>query len=234
MSSETPRGAVVPSCVSPHLDDGVLSCGQVLARHPGSTLVTVFAGAPTATHRLTAWDRTSGFDSAAAALAARRQEDEDAAGGLGARAVHLPFVDAQYGERRDGAAIVDALVDVIGTGPVLVPIGLFHEDHAVAHHAAMRAIAHRRQCRPVALYEDCPYRSIDGGAWLDDRLRDVRQERPLRRVAVDDHELAAAKDAAVHCYVSQLRALAVTNPTALDDVGRPEGYWLLDDTDDWI
>jgi len=220
-------------CVSPHLDDGVLSCGRVLARHPGSTLVTVFAGEPAAKHRLTPWDRTSGFDSAEAALEARRREDEKAAGALGAQAVHLPFVDAQYGERRDAGEIAAALVDVIGTSPVLVPIGLFHEDHALVHDASVRALTHRCGRRPVALYEDCPYRSIDGGAWLDDRLRDLRQERRLRRVAVDD-DAVAAKDAAVQCYASQLRALAVTNPAALDDVGRPEGYWVLDGSDDWL
>ena len=32
--------------VSPHPDDAVLSCGQFLARHPGTTVITVFCGQP--------------------------------------------------------------------------------------------------------------------------------------------------------------------------------------------
>jgi LmbE family N-acetylglucosaminyl deacetylase len=213
----------------------VLSCGQVLARHPGSTLVTVFAGAPDDGRRLTPWDRTSGFQSAAAALAARRREDETAAGRLGAHVVHLPFVDAQYEEDHDPADIAGALVDVLATGPVLVPIGLFHEDHAMAHEASVRALA--RGCRPpgrVALYEDSPYRSIDGGRLLDDRLRELCRRRRLHHVAIDEDDAVAAKEVAVQCYESQLRALASTNAAALDDVYRPEGYWVLDGSDDWL
>ena len=35
-----------PVLISPHLDDSVISCGQFLAAHPGTTVVTVFAGVP--------------------------------------------------------------------------------------------------------------------------------------------------------------------------------------------
>ncbi len=55
MTSEKPFrawGVVAPDelarvvVVSPHLDDAVLGCGQLLAAWPGATVVTVFAGKP--------------------------------------------------------------------------------------------------------------------------------------------------------------------------------------------
>jgi LmbE family N-acetylglucosaminyl deacetylase len=118
---------------------------------------------------------------------------------------------------------------------VLVPIGLFHEDHALAYEASMRALARRgRRSDRVALYEDSPYRGIDGGGLLDDRVRDLCRHRPLHHVAVEEDGAAAAKEMAVQCYESQLRALATTKTAALDDVYRPEGYWVLDGSDDWL
>jgi hypothetical protein len=47
--------------VSPHLDDAVLSCGRWLAAHPGTLVVTVFAGVPSNGNRLTDWDARCGF-----------------------------------------------------------------------------------------------------------------------------------------------------------------------------
>jgi LmbE family N-acetylglucosaminyl deacetylase len=39
--------------VSPHCDDAVLSCGSLLETHPGSAVVTVFAGTQPAGQPLT-------------------------------------------------------------------------------------------------------------------------------------------------------------------------------------
>jgi LmbE family N-acetylglucosaminyl deacetylase len=168
-------------------------------------------------------------------VVARRHEDEAAAGALGAYVVHLPFVDAQYEEERDPGQIAGALADVLGTAPVLVPIGLFHEDHAAAYEASVRALSRRcRRLDHVALYEDAPYRGIDGGRLLDDRVRELCRHRRLHHVAVDEDGAAAAKEVAVQCYESQLRALATANAAALDDIYRPEGYWVLDGDDDWL
>jgi len=220
-------------CVSPHLDDGVFSCGQVLARHPGSTLVTVFAGGPDRESGVTRWDHLSGFGSSAAAMAARRREDEAAARTLAADVVHLRFRDAQYGDRPSVDDVGPALAALFDSAPVLLPVGLFHEDHVTTHDAGLGALA-RHAVPAIALYEDCPYRSLDGGRWLHDRLAEVGRTRRLRPVRIEDEDAAWAKDAAVRCYRSQLVALASVNPDAAPDTRRPEGYWVLDGGDDWL
>ena len=97
--------------ISPHLDDGVLSCGDLLAVCPGTLLVTVFAGTPT-DETLTSWDAASGFAEGDDVMAARRQEDAAACVLLGAQPCWLPYRDAQYGEpaeRNDVAAYLESL-----------------------------------------------------------------------------------------------------------------------------
>lgn len=58
--------------VSPHLDDAVFSCGELMAQHAGAIVVTVFSAAPPAFNHLTAWDATCGFQTTAQAVASRR------------------------------------------------------------------------------------------------------------------------------------------------------------------
>jgi LmbE family N-acetylglucosaminyl deacetylase len=71
--------------LSPHLDDAVLGCGNLLAAHPGARVITVFAGAPpTYPDPMTWWDRLSGFTTGDDPLAVRRAEDAGALGELGA------------------------------------------------------------------------------------------------------------------------------------------------------
>ena len=48
--------------ISPHLDDAVLGCGRLMARHPGATVVSVYTGAPSAyPDPMTHWDTIAGF-----------------------------------------------------------------------------------------------------------------------------------------------------------------------------
>jgi hypothetical protein len=42
--------------VSPHCDDGVFGCGELLALHPGSVVITVFTAYPRPDEPLTVWD----------------------------------------------------------------------------------------------------------------------------------------------------------------------------------
>ncbi|MGH6635951.1 MAG: hypothetical protein ACRED0_07390 [Gammaproteobacteria bacterium] len=46
--------------VSPHCDDGVFSCGQLIEAHPGAVVATVFAGRLPPNHPLPEWDRGAG------------------------------------------------------------------------------------------------------------------------------------------------------------------------------
>src|SRR3954468_24729127 len=82
--------------VSPHLDDAVFGCGELLAARPGSVVVTVFAGAPPTYETVTEWDALAGIHPGEDVLAARRAEDRAALGALGARPVWLDFRDSQY------------------------------------------------------------------------------------------------------------------------------------------
>src|SRR5207244_5204724 len=120
----------------PHLDDGVLSCGRLLAGRPGSAVVTVCAGTPRDDALVTEWDARCGFDSARDAMAARRREDDAALTLLQARPVRLPFCDSQYGEAPPRDDVQRALREaLVGLAPeaVLYPMGLFHSDHVLVH-----------------------------------------------------------------------------------------------------
>jgi hypothetical protein len=61
--------------LSPHCDDAVLACGEMLEAHPGSVVATVFAGCPPAGAPLTEWDRAAGFQAGDDVMNARRAED---------------------------------------------------------------------------------------------------------------------------------------------------------------
>ena len=100
--------------VSPHLDDGVFSCGALLAARPGSVVVTALAGRrgvalPPKWEGVTPWDAACGFAPGDDVIAARRAEDREALSILGASPVWLDFPDAQYGPSPSPAALCRAL-----------------------------------------------------------------------------------------------------------------------------
>lgn len=93
--------------VSPHLDDGILSCGGTVATLVSQgvrpVIVTIFAGDPFEDERspyAAALERR--WQLTARPVETRRSEDRDACGIVGAEPVHLAFVDAVYRRRRDG------------------------------------------------------------------------------------------------------------------------------------
>jgi LmbE family N-acetylglucosaminyl deacetylase len=219
------------TCISPHLDDAVLSCGQVLSRCPGARVVTVFAGSPVPEPALTPWDRLCGFASTAEAMASRRKEDRCAAGALGAEPVHLPYLDAQYRDGPPPADMAESLAACLGTGPVLVPLGLFHDDHKVVH-AIVADLLADLDCA-FAFYEDCPYRAIDGGRLRDEAVARLRRRWPLRVRAVHFPAAMARKAVAVGAYRSQLEPVRTTSADAMADIERAERYWTLEDHD-WL
>src|SRR5256885_6374496 len=83
--------------VSPHFDDAVLGCGQLLSAHPGATVVTVLAGRPESyPAEVTQWDAGGGFEPGDDVVAARREEDRNALAVFDATSVWLEFSDHQY------------------------------------------------------------------------------------------------------------------------------------------
>src|SRR5271165_7049564 len=103
--------------LSPHFDDAVLSCWEVLAGAGEVLVVNVFAGEPPA-GTLGWWDELAGASDSAAAVSARIEEDRQALALAGRAAVNLPFLDSQY--RQDDQApgeIVQALRECFSRAP---------------------------------------------------------------------------------------------------------------------
>lgn len=219
--------------VSPHLDDAVLGCAQLMAAHPGTTVVTVFTGRP---HPYpdppTEWDATCGFASGDDVLAAREAEDVAALATLGAAPVWLGFVEHQYLPRAEwlgGAALVEELEAALRRAEptaVVVPFGLGNPDHDASHEAAM-AVRDRFPEPAWFCYEDMGYKHIPGLlAWRIARLfvRGVWPTPAALPVGSDP----AVKRAAVACYPSQLRALeADWQIGAKLAAPAPEQFWRL-------
>lgn len=153
--------------VSPHLDDAVLSVGQLLAGHPDVTVATVFTADPATPRLLTEFDRRSGFVSSASAMGDRRMEDRRACSMLDVRWAHLGGVDGQYVQR--GAATIGDVrrlleheleahnLDVLQG--ILGPMGLGHPDHVVVADAALQVAKARGL--PSFVYAELPYRVED-------------------------------------------------------------------------
>ena len=195
--------------VSPHLDDAVLSVGQLIAGHSNPVVVTVYAGTPRRNRQLTTYDQGCGFSSAADAMRSRRREDLSALGILGARAEHLRFVDGQYDQDEPASDLVAAelsrLVDEIRPHAVVGPVGIAHPDH-LATADAFRVLLDARPEVVAWVYEELPARVL----WPDqaiarlDRWRDVGFEPVLDFAGTGPmHEKRAALDV----YASQHEAL---------------------------
>ncbi len=220
--------------LSPHLDDGVLSCGYLLARNPGAQVVTVFAGAPNM-RKGTEWDTACGFAPGADVVSMRRHEDEVALNILGATPVWLDFLDAQYLDTDSGImptsralTIVEALVETIDVGApqvVAAPLGLFHDDHVRTYRAWIEALR-RRPHLTWLMYADVPYRA-HCGTQVQRRLAGLEAEgfridgwSPL-------WSEGPQKRQAVASYRSQLAGLAGLPGEPMADIQRPEHYYTI-------
>jgi LmbE family N-acetylglucosaminyl deacetylase len=214
--------------ISPHLDDGVLGCGDLLAENPGGVMVTVFAGQPPRYPPLTSWDERGGFEEGADVVAVRREEDRRALTALGARPVWLPFPDPQYGSRPNTREVADALIaalDEIVPDAVAMPLGIFHDDHILAGDAAIDALG-RRPSWAWLVYADAIYRRVPD--LVDRRLQQIGGlGLTLRELAVAGVRSADLKRRAVACYESQVRALERSWDGGASDAFEPERYWQI-------
>jgi LmbE family N-acetylglucosaminyl deacetylase len=219
------RGDVL--VVSPHCDDAVFACGDFLATHPGAIVLTVFAGPPPPGAALTAWDAACGFRSAGEVIAARRAEDRAALAVLRARPVWMDFRDAQYGPSPPPDEVARAIGPILTTlrpRTVVLPLGLFHADHDLAHRATLAVIEPGRG-RAVLWYEDAIYRRLPG--LVAARVRQMhRAGLPVRRASPARAGGASSRKRwAVRCYRSQLRALATSGRPGVADAFDEEAMW---------
>lgn len=218
--------------ISPHLDDAVFACGELLAAHPGARVITLFAGIPHAAAPLPEWDAACGFAAAREAMAARRREDEAALALLGAKPRWLDFLDAQYAPSPSLQELAPPLAQALGEAGcdrVAAPLGLFHSDHKLASAAAL-ALA-RSDRREWLLYEDALYRRIPHA--VDERLAalgaaGVRARRVAgREPGTESGTYTEKKRGAIACYASQLRGLATPGRPGHADLDAEERYWKI-------
>jgi LmbE family N-acetylglucosaminyl deacetylase len=190
--------------ISPHLDDAVFSCGQLVAAHPGASIVTVLAGEPPGSQPLTEWDAASGFSSAGEALRARLAEDAAGCAAIGAARTCLDLLDGQY-ERPPGhderlRAELERVIGEHAGGSVYVPLGIRHPDHQLVGDTARDVCA--ALGAPVVVYEDLPYRVEEPDEHAAARAR-VHEAGWLLEERVETLGSLGAKSAAIDCYVSQ-------------------------------
>jgi LmbE family N-acetylglucosaminyl deacetylase len=228
--------------VSPHLDDAVLGCSYLMARHPGVTVVTVFTGRPDEYPvPMERWDALCGFVPGDEVHVARRAEDSAALAVLDASPVWLGFVEHSYLDRArwvQPAQVVDDLTEAVRAldpTAVFAPFGLANPDHDCTHDAAMLvrerladdAAAAGREGPQWFCYEDTGYKHIPGLlAWRVAKMFRAGVWPTPAAVPVDvDHE---RKLRAVGCYPSQLLALESDwQISAKLSAPAPEQYWRL-------
>jgi LmbE family N-acetylglucosaminyl deacetylase len=214
--------------LSPHCDDAVFACGNLLGSHPGSIVATLFAARPSVDLPLTEWDHAAGFLPGEDIMGCRRAEDEAALSLLGATPLWMDFLDSQYKPVHsiaDLAAAVEHLIGAVQPAAVFAPLGLFHSDHQAVHEAAMR-VAGRHPERNWFLYEDVNYRRIPG--LTAERLQNLGARGVMPRpVSFPLKDTEQRKAEAVSCYRSQLRALATKGRTGHLDAFAAERYWRL-------
>jgi LmbE family N-acetylglucosaminyl deacetylase len=213
--------------LSPHLDDGVLSCGARLAATAAAggraRVVTVFAGDEPAqpagllaTELRARWHLPPGE-----VVAARRAEDREACRRLGVEAEPWPLVEALYRTRADGAPLYPTLgalfgevaaddagtiAEVAARVAALPPAALLLAPLGVGGHVDHRAVRRAAEAsgREIAYYEEFPYSEWKWFAVA----RALGGRRGWRPEALPvDAGLARRRLEAICAYVSQVPAL---------------------------
>ncbi len=210
--------------LSPHFDDAVLGCGAFLAGRPGSLVMTVCAGLPPPDLPVPDWDRRCGFSDAREAMRTRSAENLRALGQLRAVSLQMDLLDSQYGGQCAGLG-ARLVREIIRLRPrmLLLPLGLFHQDHVRVSNAALRACRRLGDRLAWIAYEDALYRRRPGlvqqrlSALCDHGIRAT----PWLTVPAD----LPVKRRAVAAYATQLEPLGLT-PGCGDDA-LPEHYWRL-------
>lgn len=212
--------------VSPHYDDAIFSCGELLSMLPTSTVLTVCTGVPENGALSTDWDRRCGFSSARQAMQARSLENAAALSVLDANGVDLGFLDSQYiaGSRMDSELLADTVasnIEQLKPSSVIFPLGLFHKDHIHISDTFV-TICGRYPGINWMVYEDIPYRNQAG--CVAERLSQlIERGIPIEPFGT---ELAGDyKTRAVHAYQSQFLGLGHRGAAPVMHLN--EKFWRL-------
>jgi LmbE family N-acetylglucosaminyl deacetylase len=212
--------------ISPHLDDAVLSAGALLSAHPGSAMLTVFAGIPASYGSLTEWDAAGGFSTGDDVVGLRRDEDRRAARRLAATARWLDFLDDQYAVERPSADAVAAAIRQqvadLEVDTIAFPLGVGHSDHERTHEACVALLgSNGALARHWVVWADIPYRARHPELFANrvESMRTGGLELEPFGLDADDRKRAAVAE-----YSTQARALG---PHNMMDVERPEQLYLI-------
>lgn len=208
--------------ISPHLDDAVLSVGEIIAAHEDVTVATVFAGMHPSPTLLTAYDKATGFGSSQEAMNTRRTEDDRAMSVLNAKAERAPFLDGQYGIEQSRKEIFDWIRDLSEIpDQILLPLGLKHPDHIVV---GAEARAATKWHNSVWMYEELPYR-VQFPENVAAEMRTMRRDGWEMELGspwpTPPTSMLHLKVAAMECYRSQV------SPEMVRWSQVPERIWSL-------
>jgi LmbE family N-acetylglucosaminyl deacetylase len=220
--------------LSPHPDDAVLSCGQFLSAHPGTTVATVFCGFPaTYPDPPNRWAILSGFVAGDDIVGLRREEDRRALALLEATPRHLDgFAEADL-QPDEPVATADevaealvAVIDELDPTLVLLPLGLANPEHVTVHDAALLVRSAQPERSWIA-YQDVAYHHIPGIlAWRISTLFHAGLWPTPVAMPLDHSD--ERKRAAMAEYTSQVKALeADWSLQRRLDAPTPEQYWRL-------
>jgi LmbE family N-acetylglucosaminyl deacetylase len=212
--------------ISPHLDDAVLSAGSLIAAHPGSVVLTVFAGVPERYDGLSEWDAACGFHAGDDVVMLRRDEDRRAAERLGAQARWLDFLDDQYDDNRPSpesiAEAIRVLLPSLDVDTIAMPLGIYHADHRRTYDACELLLENQFDVvEHWVAWADIPYRARHSESVLE-RLESLR----AKGFSFEEWSLPpeAPKRAAICEYATQVSGLGAQN---IADAELPEQFYSL-------
>jgi LmbE family N-acetylglucosaminyl deacetylase len=198
--------------ISPHLDDAVFSCEALLKFASDVSVFTIFGGDAPEGAPVAEWDLQCGFSPEANVMEARRNEDAQALGVLGA--VPIWGTELQEGYREDTpdeAEVTKLIVDAIATNSpshVVFPLGLSHRDHllvAAATGAAIRQLA----ISNAFAYAERPYAQRKPGV-VKRRRAELCEGGAEFFAAALPRQARRGDRSAIRCYASQLRGLKMS------------------------
>lgn len=202
--------------VSPHFDDAVFSCWNVIESEAEVDVLTVFTAGPV-DDRVTLWDQDTGVDSATR-MKQRATENDAALAHAGRRSIDLGFREGQY----DGGSIDPTVLrsHLASAELVYIPAGCGIK-HVNSEHCSVRDAC--LSVRPDArFYADNPYCHFRRDVVLPAGLgigftRTVISLSPGQR---------ARKAEAIKCYAGELAKLeAVFGPCTEADRLKFEIVW---------
>lgn len=224
--------------LSPHLDDAVLSAGGLIREQAASgcsvEIWTVMAGAPASDdvpEFARAMHQIWGFESAQQAVQLRRQEDDRAAAEVGARSIHLDFLDCIYRRGPQGEGLYSDVTVPIHPDDADLPGRIAHalaarlrpDDLVICQLGIGRHVDHLivRQAaemlhRPLKYDADVPY-LLDHPEELEPLVKSMRASmKPISQAAFRGWL------SAIECYASQVDSVFGSRELMLE---RMQAYW---------